>query len=545
MEKQMFLRKKKIVQEVKIMYKVLVADPVSEQGLKIIEDLGNVEIDVKLKLTEDEIAEIIGEYHAMIVRSGVKVTKKIIDKAHNMKIIGRAGVGVDNIDVEAATAKGILVVNAPEGNTIAACELSIGAMFALARNIPQAHRDLVKGDWERKKYMGIELRGKTLGVVGLGKIGSEVAKRANAMEMKVMGYDPFVTEERAKRIGVELADLETIYQEADFITLHLPLTDKTRNMIGHEEFKMMKKDARIINVARGGIINEKALYEALTSGEIGGAALDVFEVEPTTDSPLFQLNSCIVTPHLGASTIEAQESVAIDVANDIKRVLSGEMVKNAVNIPVVKPELTEIFAPFLELMEQMGKFISQLTYSPLKKLEVKYSGELAQYDTSSLTNTVLKGVLKPVLDDTVNYINAPHVAKSRGIAVHESKTVEVGDYVNLITVEITTEAGKRTVSGTLFKQNEPRIVAIDDYDIDLVLHGHLLVVPHTDQPGIIGKVGTLIGMEEVNIGEMRVGRKGLGGEAVMVLLIDSAISDSTIAEIREINGIHEVQYVKL
>ncbi|MBS4026561.1 MAG: phosphoglycerate dehydrogenase [Clostridia bacterium] len=527
------------------MYKVLVADPVSEQGLKIIEDLGNVEIDVKLKLSEDEIAEIIGDYHAMIVRSGVKVTKKIIDNAHKMKIIGRAGVGVDNIDVEAATAKGILVVNAPEGNTIAACELSIGAMFALARNIPQAHSDLVKGDWERKKYMGIELRGKTLGVVGLGKIGSEVAKRANAMEMKVIGYDPFVTEERAKRMGVELADLETIYRESDFITLHLPLTDKTRNMIGHEEFKMMKKDARIINVARGGIINEKALYEALTTGEIGGAALDVFEVEPTTDSPLFQLNSCIVTPHLGASTIEAQENVAIDVANDIKRVLSGEMVKNAVNIPVVKPELTEIFAPYLELMEQMGKFISQLTHSPLKKLEVKYSGELAQYDTGSLTNTVLKGVLKPVLDDTVNYINAPHVAKSRGIAVHESKTVEVEDYVNLITVEITTEAGKRTVSGTLFKKNEPRIVAIDDYDIDLVLHGHLLVVPHTDQPGIIGKVGTLIGMEDVNIGEMRVGRKRQGGEAVMVLLIDNAVSDFTIAEIREINGIHEVQYVKL
>jgi D-3-phosphoglycerate dehydrogenase len=527
------------------MYKVLVADPVSEQGLKIIEELGNVQIDVKLKLSEDEIAAIISDYDALIVRSGVKVTKKIIDNAHKMKIIGRAGVGVDNIDVEAATAKGILVVNAPEGNTIAACELTVGMMFALARSIPQAHSDLVKGNWERKKYLGIELRGKILGVIGLGKIGGEVAKRAIAMEMKVLGYDPFVTEERAKRMGVKLADLETIYREADFITLHLPLNDKTRNMIGAEQLKMMKKDVKIINVARGGIINEKALYEALAAGEIGGAALDVFEVEPITDSPLFQLSSCIVAPHLGASTIEAQENVAIDVANDIRRVLSGEMVKNAVNIPVVKSELTEIFAPYLELMEQLGKFISQLTYSPLKKLEVKYSGELAQYDTSSLTNTVLKGVLKPVLDDTVNYINAPYVAKSRGIAVHESKTAQAEDYVNLITVEITTEAGKKTVSGTLFKKNEPRIVAIDGYDIDLVLQGHMLVVPHTDRPGIIGKVGTLIGLEGVNIGEMRVGRKQLGGEAVMVLLIDNAISDATIAEIREIKDIHDVHYVKL
>ncbi|MDW7674455.1 MAG: phosphoglycerate dehydrogenase [Bacillota bacterium] len=526
------------------MYKVLVADPVSDQGLEVIRELGNIEIDVKLKLSEDEIAAIIGEYHAMVVRSGVKVTKKIIDNAHNLKIIGRAGVGVDNIDVAAATEKGILVVNAPEGNTIAACELTIGAMFSLARNIPQAHSDLIKGTWERKKYMGVELKDKVLGVIGLGKIGAEVVKRANGLEMKVLAYDPYVSEDRAKLLGVELVDLETIYKTSDFITVHIPKTEKTVNMISHDQFKMMKKTAKIINVARGGIINEKALYEALVTGIISGAALDVFEVEPTIDSPLFELGSVIVTPHLGASTIEAQENVAIDVANDIKRALNGEIVKNAVNIPSIKAELAEVFAPYIELVEELGKFASQLSKGPLKKLEVRYNGDLAKYDTSSLTNTVLKGILKPITE-SVNFINAPYVAKNRGMAVNEVKSLDVENYVNLISVEVTTEIGTRKVSGTLFRKNEPRIVALDQYDIDLIPSGHLLVVPHIDKPGIIGKVGTFLGIEGINIGGMQVGRQELGGEAVMVLSIDSEISETALAEIKAIEGINDVNYVKL
>lgn len=527
------------------MYKILVADPISEQGINLLEETGKIKVDVKLKLSEDEIAEIIGEYHGLIVRSGVKVTKKIMDNAANLKIIGRAGVGIDNIDVKAATEKGILVVNAPEGNTIAACELTIGAMLTLARNVHLAHNELIHGKWERKKYMGFEIRDKVLGVIGLGKIGSEVAKRANSFEMKVIGYDPFVTEEQAKRMGIKLVDLETIYKQADFITLHVPLTQQTKYMISHDQLKMMKKTAIIINVARGGIINEEALYEALSKAEVGGAALDVFEQEPMTDSPLFTLPSVLVTPHLGASTIEAQENVAIDVAQDIKRVFNGELVKNPVNIPVIKAELADKLNPYLELMEKLGSFISQITNEPLTKLEVKYNGELAKYDTSSLTNTVLKGVLRPILDDSVNYINAPYVAQNRGIAVYESKTVEVEGYTNLITVEVTTKNGTKKVAGTLFRKDEPRIVTIDKYDIDVVTKGHLLVVPHKDIPGIIGKVGTLIGTDGINIGGMQVGRLDLGGEAVMVLSVDNRVPENTLEKIKEIDGVYQVNYVNL
>ncbi len=527
------------------MFKILVADPISEQGINLIEESGNVSVEVKLKLSEDEIAAIIGNYHGLIVRSGVKVTRKIIEKAHNLKIIGRAGVGIDNIDVEAATEKGILVVNAPEGNTIAACELTIGAMLTLARNIHLAHHDLVQGNWERKKYLGFELRGKVLGIIGLGKIGSEVAKRASAMEMKIIGYDPYISEEQAKRLGVELRDLEEIYRESDFITLHVPLTERTKHMISKEQLEQMKKDVRIINVARGGIINEEDLYQAITSGHIGGAALDVFEQEPATESPLFSLKSVVVTPHLGASTLEAQENVAIDVALDFRRVFNGEMVKNAVNIPVLKAELSETLAPYLELMEKMGKFVSQLTNGSLSRLEVKYNGELAKYDTKSLTNTVLKGLLKPVLDDSVNYINASYVAKSRGIAVYESKTEEVEGYTNIITVEVTAASGVKKISGTLIRKNEPRIIAIDGYDIDIIPKGHLLVVPHTDRPGIIGKVGTLLGLDHINIAGMQVGRRNIGGDAVMVMSIDNAIPQSTLTKIRLIPGVHQVNHVNL
>ncbi|MGF7186514.1 D-3-phosphoglycerate dehydrogenase [Desulfitispora alkaliphila] len=527
------------------MFKVLVADPISEKGINILKENENVQVDVKLKLAEDEIASIIEDYQAIIVRSGVKVTRKIIENASNLKIIARAGVGVDNIDLEAATENGVVVVNAPEGNTIAAAEHTIAMITGIARNVPQAHAELRQGKWERKKYMGVELRDKVLGVVGLGKIGTEVIKRAIALEMRILGYDPFISEEMASKLGIELADLETIYKEADIITMHVPKTDKTKHMLGAEQFEMMKPTTYIVNVARGGIIDEEALYEAIKNNKIAGAALDVFESEPATDSPLFEFNSVVVTPHLGASTEEAQVNVAIDVAKDVKRVIEGKFVKNPVNIPAVKNEYKDVLNPYLELMEKMGKICSKLGEGRLNKIEVKYSGELANYDTTSLTNTCLKGLLRPTLGDEVNYVNAPYIAKNRDIKVKESKTSEIEKYANLVRLELTTDAGVRSVEGTIFKQGEFRIVAIDGYSIDVDPKGHLLIVPHTDKPGIIGLVGTYLGEDNINIAGMQVGRKELGGIAVMVLAVDEAVSEETIEKINKIEAVVDVKYVKL
>lgn len=524
--------------------RVLVSDQISEKGIAKLQEAG-FEVDVKTKQTEEEICSFIGDYHAMIVRSQTKVTRKILDYAENLKIIGRAGVGVDNIDVKAATEKGILVVNAPEGNTIAATEHTIAMMLALARNIPKANELLKQGVWERKKFMGVELRDKVLGIIGLGKIGSEVAKRARAFEMEIKAYDPFVSEERAKQMGVELTDFDTVIEQADFLTIHLPLSKETYHLIGTEELRRMKRGVKIVNVARGGIIDEQALYEALQEGHVGGAAVDVFENEPETKSPLFDLDTVVVTPHLGASTEEAQINVALDVVEEIIRALNGELVRNAVNIPSIKPELQHILNPYLNLVEKLGKFASQLVEGHINKVEIKYNGDIAKYDVTSLTNTLLKGLLRPILKDAVNYVNAPLLAKNRGISVSESKSVDLEDYANLITVTVSSDRCTKTVSGTLFGKQDARIVRIDGYTIDAVPEGHMLVVPHIDKPKIIGPVGTLIGQHDINIASMQVGRKVIGGKAIMFLNVDSPVPQETIKEIEKIDGIIDVKYVHL
>ncbi|GAW93637.1 phosphoglycerate dehydrogenase [Calderihabitans maritimus] len=525
--------------------RILVSDSISEKGIEILRKEGGYQVDVKTKLSEDELVDIIGDYHALVVRSQTKVTRRIIESARQLKIIGRAGVGIDNIDVDAATERGIVVVNAPEGNTVAATEHTIAMMLALARNIPQANQLLKNGKWERKKFLGVELRGKTLGIIGLGKIGSGVAKRAKAMEMKVLAYDPFISEDRAQRLGVELVDFDRIIKESDFITVHLPLTKETYHMISWQQFEAMKPGVRICNVARGGIVDEEALYEALKSGKVAGAAIDVFEQEPLTESPLFELDNVIVTPHLGASTEEAQVNVAVEVAYDIIAGLRGEPVKNAVNIPSIKPELLKVIQPYVDLVEKLGKFISQVSEGHIKQVEIKYNGEMAQYDVTSLTNTFLKGLLRPVLKDAVNYVNAPLIAKNRGIKVYESKSVELEDYANLITVKVTTDKCEKSVAGTLFGKNEPRIVRIDGYTVDAVPEGHMLVIPHIDKPRIIGPVGNLIGALDVNIAGMQVGRKVIGGKAVMFLNIDAPVPEETLKEIAKIDGILDVKYVHL
>lgn len=526
------------------MARVLICDKVSDLGIDVLKQAG-VEVDVKLKLSEAEIIDIINDYEGVMVRSATKITRPIIEASENLKIIGRAGVGVDNIDLVAATEKGIVVVNSPEGNTVAAAEQTVAMIMASARNIPQAHKALKDGKWDRNKYMGMELRGKVLGVLGLGKIGGEVARKARGLDMEVIGYDPFTSPERAKNLGVELAEFNDIITKADFITCHLPLTPETKYLLGAEQFAMMKPTAKVLNVARGGVINEAELAEALQAGKIGGAALDVFEKEPATEGPLFEMDNVIVTPHLGASTEEAQVNVAIDVAEEMVRMFNEEPVKNAVNIPSIKKEHMEIMSPYIELVEKLGKMLAQMADGNINYVEITYNGPVAEYDVTPLTNTFLKGLLRPIMQEGVNSVNAPHMAKARGIKVYESKSVELEDYANLITVSIATEKGEHSLSGTLFQDGEAKIVRINGYTVDAMPQGHMLIIPHIDKPKVIGHVGSLIGEYDINIAGMIVGRKTLGGKAIMLLQVDGEVPANGLEEIAKLDAVLDVTYVYL
>ena len=526
--------------------KVLALDGVSEQGLAALYEAPDITVDViKEKMTEEELIKIIGEYDAMIVRSATKVTPTLLEHAHKLKVVGRAGVGVDNIDLKAATNKGVIVVNAPDGNTIAAAEHTIAMMLGLARKVPAASAKLREGVWNKKAYLGVELRNKVLGVIGLGRIGSAVAKRAMAMEMRILAYDPYISAENAANMGIELATLEDIFRKADFITVHMPLTKETKHMINAEAISIMKDGVRIINCARGGIVDEEALYEGLKSGKVAGAALDVFEKEPNTESPLYEFDNFIATPHLGASTVEAQINVAVDVAKEIADYLQGEMVKNAVNIPSLTPKVMAKVRPFLDLAEKLGKFQAQLLSGRIKQIEVVYGGDVAKYEVTPITTMLLKGILDPILQETVNFVNAQVVTRNRGIQVLQTTQDQDQNYSNIITVKVITDTGERILSGTLFLGNDPRIVNIDGYRIDAIPQGHMLVIPHSDKPGIIGKVGTVLGEHKINIGGMQVGRLQQGGDAVMVLAVDTATCDDTLKQIAKVEGVRDVKLVSL
>ncbi len=527
------------------MKKILVCDPISDEGLELLYNTPGLKIEKRYNSTEEELMEIVPEYHAILVRSQTKITAPIIEKATSLQVIGRAGVGVDNIDVDAATLKGIVVVNAPDGNTIAATEHTLAMMLALVRSIPQANNKLLNKVWDRKSFMGIELRNKVLGVIGLGKIGTEVAKRAQAFEMKIIGYDPYVTNERAKALNIELVDLETLFRKSDLITIHVPKTQETNNLINAENIAKMKTGVRIINCARGGIINEQALYNAIQEGKVAGAALDVFEKEPETESPLFTLPQVVATPHLGASTEEAQVTVAQEVAEEIVRVLNGEPVLNAVNIPFIKSELMPMFQPYLALAETLGKFIAQLMDKPIEKIKITYNGEISKYDLTTLTNTILKGILRPVLQDAVNYVNAPVVAKMRGISVEESKTQAIKDYANLIKLEVKGNGTQHTLSGTIFSNGDIKLVELNKFSMDTLPTKHMLIAPHQDKPGIIGYVGTILGQYDINIAAMQVGRQQLGGEAIMILAIDHSVPEEALEIMKNTEGIFDVKYVYL
>lgn len=525
--------------------KVLVLDGVEEEGLEALKQEPDIEVDICNKMTEDELAGIIGAYDGIVVRSATKVNARIIESAAKLKVIGRAGAGVDNIDVSAATARGILVVNAPGGNTIAVAEHTIAMMQSLARNIPQANSALRSGRWDKKTYMGVELRGKALGVIGLGRIGSAVAKRAQGLEMKVIAHDPYITREKAEIMGIELLPLEDVLRRADFITVHLPLNKESRHILGKGAFGLVKDGVKIINCARGGVIDEQALYEAMKSGKVAGAALDVFEQEPNTASPLFELDNFIATPHLGASTSEAQLCVAIDVAQEIVSALKGEFVKNAVNIPSLSPKTMAIVRPYLSLAEKMGKFVAQLIRGRVNKIEITYSGDLANKEVAPITTSLLKGFLDTILQEMVNFVNASLLARHRGISVIQKQAGEEGDYANLISVRVVSNKDEISVAGTIFGGIDARIVSINGYHVDAVPEGHMLYVPHIDKPRIIGPVGNLIGAHDINISAMQVGRKVIGGEAIMLLSVDAFVPEETLTEIKKIDGVMDVRNVSI
>ncbi len=516
--------------------KILVADPISDKGVAILRK--EHDVDVRLKLTREELIAAIPGYDALVVRSETKVTKAVIGAADNLKVIGRAGVGVDNIDVEAATKKGVIVLNAPEGNTIAATEHSVAMMLALARNIPQAHQSVKSGEWQRSKFVGVETRGKTLGILGLGRIGTGVAKRALALEMNVLAYDPFITADHANTLDIELVELDEVLAAADFITLHLPLTADTKGLFNKETFKKVKPGVRIINCARGGIIDEAALADAIKEGIVAGAAIDVFEKEPVdSTNPLLALDKVILTPHLGASTAEAQIGVAIDVAESILVALRGEPVTTAVNIAPVPAHVMKVIKPYLGVAEKMGCLAVHLADGRIDSVEVEYNGQISEVDTRMLTTAVLKGILGPILQETVNYVNAPGVAKARGIKTKEIKSKDTANCANLITVRNRTDKGSHLVAGTLFGKEEARIVLIDGYRVDVEPSGWLLIVPHIDKPGIIGKVGTILGDNGINIASMQVGRTETAGTSIMVMTVEADLPTPVMLKIKAVDGI--------
>ncbi|WP_010498941.1 phosphoglycerate dehydrogenase [Paenibacillus elgii] len=502
------------------MYKVLVMDGISDMGIQLLYDAPDVEVEKKNGLSEDELVAIIADYDALLVRSATKVTERIMGAGSKLKVVGRAGVGVDNIDLEAATKRGIVVINAPDGNTIATCELTFAMMMSVARMIPQAYKKTVGGEWDRKTFVGVELRNKVLGVLGMGRIGSEVAKRAKAFGMEVLGYDPFLTEERAEKLGVKLGTVNEICAAADFITVHTPLTNETRHMISKPQFELMKKGARIINCARGGIIDEIALVEAIDAGIVAGAAFDVFEKEPpAADHPFLNHPKIVVTPHLGASTVEAQENVAIDVSEEVLHILRDQPFKNAVNMPPVPANVLNALQPYFNLGEKLGVFLGQTIDGPVSEIVVNYSGDLTDVDTTPLTRYIVKGILANQLEG-VNIVNAMHLAKTRGLNVVVQKSSTAKSFTNLVSVTLKTKQEERVLAGTLLSGYGERIVQIDQYPVDIAPSGHLLLISHNDKPGIIGKVGTLLGDNGVNIATMQVGRKVVGGSAIMVLTTD-------------------------
>ena len=523
--------------------KVLITEPISDEGIDILRSYA--EVDIRLELKPEELISIISDYDALVVRSQTQVSAKAIQAGDKLQVIARAGVGVDNIDVDAATQRGIVVVNAPTGNIISAAEHTIALMLALARHIPQASAVLKSGIWQRSNFLGTEVRNKTLGIIGLGNIGSEVARRAKGLEMKLIAYDPFISVDHARNLQVKLVSLEQLLKESDFITLHIPLTPSTKGLIGAKELALVKPIVRIINTARGGLIDEKALAKAVKEKRVAGAAIDVFATEPTTRSILFEDNNIIVTPHLGASTTEAQAMAAKDVAEQIIEVFKGHPARYSVNAPFISTETLSILAPFLKAASTAGKLVSQLVEGQMNTIQIKYDGEIANYDTNALKAAVLGGLLEGVSEERVNLVNANLVAARRGLAVVEQKETTCENYASLITVEVTTSSGVTTIAATAMRE-EPHVVRVNNYWLDIVpTGGYFLFSDHRDRPGLISAVSKVTGDADVNISAMHVGRLKPRGQALMVLALDEPLPEEERQQILSIPDVYTAKLVKL
>jgi D-3-phosphoglycerate dehydrogenase len=526
------------------MPKVLVSDKLSETAVQIFRDNG-VEVDFlpDVGKDKDKLLEIIGEYDGLAIRSATKVTEKVIAAATSLRVIGRAGIGVDNVDIPAATAKGIIVMNTPFGNSITTAEHAISMMLALARQIPEADASTRASKWEKSRFMGVEVTNKTLGLIGCGNIGSIVADRAQGLKMKVIAFDPFLTQERAVDLGVEKVELDELLARADFITLHTPLIDATRYILSAKAIAQTKKGVRIINCARGGLIDEAALAEALNSGQVAGAALDVFETEPAKDNPLFALPNVICTPHLGASTTEAQENVALQVAEQISAYLMTGEITNALNFPSISAEEAPRLTPFVRLAEMLGSFAGQLTETSIKGLRIEFEGDVAAMNTRPMTAAALMGVLKPLLGD-VNMVSAPVLARDRGLNVEVVTREQQGAYENYIRLTVDTERQSRSVAGTVFGNGRPRVIQVKGISMEAELTDHMLYVTNEDKPGFIGRLGTLLGDLGINIASFNLGRLQQGQDAIALIAIDGELSEDQLRQVTKLEGVMQAKSLK-
>lgn len=528
--------------------KVLVSDNLSPVGVKILEDAG-LEVDVKTGLAPEELKAIIGEYDGLVIRSATKATAEIIEAGENLKVIGRAGIGLDNVDIPAASKKGIIVMNAPDGNATTAAEHAIAMMMSLTRNIPQATSSMKAGKWEKKKFQGREVTGKTVGIVGIGRIGGIFCERAQGLKMKVIAFDPHMPKELVEKLGVELVSLEDLCKRADYISVHVPLTKETKHLISTNEFAAMKNECMFVDCARGGVVDEEALYNALKDGEIRGAALDVFEVEPTNQEncKLLSLDNFICTPHLGASTSEAQLNVATAIAEQVADYLLTGTVTNAVNVPSVSADVLSQVGPYITLAEMLGSFHMQVAKGGVEEVAIEFCGDLAEMVTSPITVSFLKGLFTPILKDAVNYVNAPIIAKDRGIRVVESKTSQSDDFLNLLSIRVKTTEGENVLAGTVFGKNEPRLVRVNNFRLEALPAGPMLFVENNDVPGVIGQLGTTIGNGGVNISRMTVGEIRGKDQNVNVILLntDTLVGKDLLEKVRGLENINEAMCLEL
>jgi len=525
--------------------KVLICDNLEKEGVEIFKAKSKVKADVYASLTPSELKKKISAYEGVIIRSASNITEEVLASAHRLKVIGRAGIGLDNIDVQAASRRGIVVMNTPGANAITTAEHTISLLLALSRHITQADASLKMGKWEKKKFMGVEIFNQTLGVIGLGNIGQVVADRAQGLKMKVIAYDPFLSEEIMAKKGIEKVTLDTLLEQSDYITIHTPLNEDTKDLLNKNAFQKMKTGVRIINCARGGIVNEKELYTAIKQGKVAGAALDVFEKEPPGEHPLLSLDEVIATPHLGASTLQAQAKVAEAIACQVKDYLEKGIIKNAVNVPSVKTDILEQVKPYLFLAEKMGSFQAQITSGGIREVIAEYSGEVSDFDLAPLTVSILKGILESALAEMVNYVNAPLLAKERGIKVREVKTRDTEGFTSLITLRIKNKEGEHSIAGTLFGKGEPRIVRVDTFTTEAIPQGNILFMHNYDKPGVIGNIGKTLGKHKINIAKMHLSREKTGEIAISLIHVDEPVSSKVLEKLSTLPHIISVKQVTL